>query len=180
MAGFLSRLVTKICHVLRTRKTVDDDEVAPRRNAVRTYKVPKPNLLTTRTMDDEDAPGLKAVLNFHVPHDEVLKILNSVEGMEVVCKEFEATSKDPQGRSIDDLITEFHSCLATKSVEGMEVVCKEFEATSKDPQGRSVDDLITEFHSCLATKLCRASTKAVEIYDLVDALHSCKQAPGKS
>ncbi|GKC48479.1 protein MOR1 [Tanacetum coccineum] len=41
MAGFLSRLVTKICRVL-----------------------------TTRTMDDEDAPGLKAVLNFHVP-DEV-------------------------------------------------------------------------------------------------------------
>ncbi|GJY21494.1 protein MOR1 [Tanacetum coccineum] len=70
MAGFLSRLVTKICRVLTTKKTVDDDEVAPRRNEVRTYKVPDQYLLTTRTMDDEDAPGLKAVLNFHVP-DEV-------------------------------------------------------------------------------------------------------------
>ncbi|GKB14127.1 protein MOR1 [Tanacetum coccineum] len=70
MAGFLSRLVTKICRVLTTRKTVDDDEVAPRRNKVRTFKVPDQNLLTTRTMDDEDAPGLKAVPNFQVP-DEV-------------------------------------------------------------------------------------------------------------
>ncbi|GKF20429.1 hypothetical protein Tco_0069067, partial [Tanacetum coccineum] len=63
-------LVTKICRVLTTRKTVDDDEVAPRRNKVRTFKVPDQNLLTTRTMDDEDAPGLKAVPNFQVP-DEV-------------------------------------------------------------------------------------------------------------
>ncbi|GKD85338.1 protein MOR1, partial [Tanacetum coccineum] len=47
-----------------------DDEVAPRRNKVRTFKVPDQNLLTTRTMDDEDAPGLKAVPNFRVP-DEV-------------------------------------------------------------------------------------------------------------
>ncbi|GJU45562.1 translocase of chloroplast 120, chloroplastic-like protein [Tanacetum coccineum] len=40
MTGFLSRLVTKICHVLTTRMTtVDDDEVAPRRNAGRTFKV---------------------------------------------------------------------------------------------------------------------------------------------
>ncbi|GJY71755.1 protein MOR1 [Tanacetum coccineum] len=70
MAGFLSRLVTKIYRVLTTRKTVDDDEVAHRRNKVRTFKVPDQNLLTTRTMDDEDAPGLKAVPNFHVP-DEV-------------------------------------------------------------------------------------------------------------
>ncbi|GKE03674.1 protein MOR1, partial [Tanacetum coccineum] len=70
MAGFLSRLVTKICRVLTTRKTVDDDEVAPRRNEVRTFKVPDQYLLTTRTMDDEDAPGLKAVPNFQVP-DEV-------------------------------------------------------------------------------------------------------------
>ncbi|GKB89217.1 hypothetical protein Tco_0961489 [Tanacetum coccineum] len=70
MAGFLSRLVTKICRVLTTRKTVDDDEVAPRRNKVRTFKVLDQNLLTTRTMDDEDAPGLKAVPNFQVP-DEV-------------------------------------------------------------------------------------------------------------
>ncbi|GJW35867.1 protein MOR1 [Tanacetum coccineum] len=70
MAGFLSRLVTKICRVLTTRKTVDDDEVAPRRNEVRTFKVPNQYLLTTRTMDDEDAHGLKAVPNFQVP-DEV-------------------------------------------------------------------------------------------------------------
>ncbi|GJW36606.1 hypothetical protein Tco_0059526 [Tanacetum coccineum] len=63
-------LVTKIFRVLTTRKTVDDDEVAPRRNEVRTFKVPDQYLLTTRTMDDEDAPGLKAVPNFQVP-DEV-------------------------------------------------------------------------------------------------------------
>ncbi|GJZ83996.1 RNA-directed DNA polymerase, eukaryota, reverse transcriptase zinc-binding domain protein [Tanacetum coccineum] len=66
MAGFLSRLVTKICRVLTTRKTVDDEEVAPRRNEVRTFKVPD-QYLFTRTMDDEDAP---AVPNFQVP-DEV-------------------------------------------------------------------------------------------------------------
>ncbi|GJW10059.1 hypothetical protein Tco_1575886 [Tanacetum coccineum] len=62
MAGFLSRLVTKICHVLTT---VDE----PRRNAGRTFKVAHQNLLTTRTMDDEDAPGLKALLTFKL-HDE--------------------------------------------------------------------------------------------------------------
>ncbi|GJT08714.1 translocase of chloroplast 120, chloroplastic-like protein [Tanacetum coccineum] len=40
MTGFLSRLVTKICHVLTTRMTtVEDDEVVPRRNAGRTFKV---------------------------------------------------------------------------------------------------------------------------------------------
>ncbi|GKA79011.1 protein MOR1 isoform X1, partial [Tanacetum coccineum] len=51
----------------------------------------------------------------------VLERLNShgafpecVEGMEVVCKEFETTSKVPQGHSVDNLITEFHSCLAAK------------------------------------------------------------------
>ncbi|GKB72793.1 hypothetical protein Tco_0934205, partial [Tanacetum coccineum] len=54
---------------------VDDDEIAPRRNAVLSFKVPDKNLLTTRTMDDEDAPGLKAVLTFQVPvevaHEDV-------------------------------------------------------------------------------------------------------------
>ncbi|GJY51767.1 protein MOR1 [Tanacetum coccineum] len=59
-------LITMICHVLTTRTTVDD-EVAPRRNAIFTFKVPDQNLLTTRrTMDDEDAPRLKAVLTFQV------------------------------------------------------------------------------------------------------------------
>ncbi|GKE10714.1 hypothetical protein Tco_1414265, partial [Tanacetum coccineum] len=62
MTGFLSRLVTKICHVLTTRMTtVEDDEVVPRRNAGRTFKVPDQYLLTTRTIDNEDAP---AVPNF--------------------------------------------------------------------------------------------------------------------
>ncbi|GKA79612.1 hypothetical protein Tco_0786208 [Tanacetum coccineum] len=69
MAGFLSMLVTTICRVLTTRKTVDDDEVVPRRNEVRTFKVPDQYLLTTWTMDDEDAPGLKAVPNFQVPNE---------------------------------------------------------------------------------------------------------------
>ncbi|GJV10769.1 MOR1-like protein [Tanacetum coccineum] len=41
----------------------------PRRNAGRTFKVAHQNLLTTRTMDDEDAPGLKALLTFKL-HDE--------------------------------------------------------------------------------------------------------------
>nr|GEX79811.1 hypothetical protein [Tanacetum cinerariifolium] len=40
----------------------DDDEVAPRRNAGRAFKVADQNLLTTMTMDDEDATGLKALL----------------------------------------------------------------------------------------------------------------------
>ncbi|GKD98501.1 hypothetical protein Tco_1382398, partial [Tanacetum coccineum] len=103
MASFLSRLVTKICHVLTT---VDE----PRRNAGRTFKVAHQNLLTTRTMDDEDAPGLKALLTF-----KLVALDNSVEGMEVVCQEFEATSKDPEGHSVDELITEFSSsCLSAK------------------------------------------------------------------
>ncbi|GKD98503.1 hypothetical protein Tco_1382400 [Tanacetum coccineum] len=39
----------------------------------------------------------------------------SLEGMEVVCQEFEATSKDPEGHSVDELITEFSSsCLSAK------------------------------------------------------------------
>ncbi|GKB44273.1 hypothetical protein Tco_0889215 [Tanacetum coccineum] len=59
LGGFVSRLFTMICHVLTTRTTVDD-EVAPRRNTIFTFKVPDQNLLTTRrTMDDEDALGLK-------------------------------------------------------------------------------------------------------------------------
>ncbi|GJT29198.1 protein MOR1 [Tanacetum coccineum] len=41
-------------------------------------------------------------------------VSSCVEGMEVVCKEFETTSKVPQGHSVDNLITEFHSCLAAK------------------------------------------------------------------
>ncbi|GJV21187.1 protein MOR1 [Tanacetum coccineum] len=66
LGGFVSRLFTMICHVLTTRTTVDD-EVAPRRNTIFTFKVPDQNLLTTRrTMDDEDARGLKAVLTFQV------------------------------------------------------------------------------------------------------------------
>ncbi|GKE07736.1 hypothetical protein Tco_1411287, partial [Tanacetum coccineum] len=73
--SFLPMLITKICHLLVTRTTVDDDEIAPRRNAVLSFKVPDKNILTTRTMDDEDAPGLKAVLTFHVPdgvaHEDV-------------------------------------------------------------------------------------------------------------
>nr|GEZ60931.1 hypothetical protein [Tanacetum cinerariifolium] len=69
-------LVTKICHVLTTGKTVDDDEVAPRRNAVCTYKGPNQNLLTTRKMDGKDAPGLKAVLkNVRDIHGLVLAIV---------------------------------------------------------------------------------------------------------
>ncbi|GJU90324.1 hypothetical protein Tco_1302747 [Tanacetum coccineum] len=50
--------------------TLDDDKIAPRRNAVLSFKVLDTNLLTTRKMDDEDSPGLKAVLTFQVP-DEV-------------------------------------------------------------------------------------------------------------
>ncbi|GKA40673.1 hypothetical protein Tco_0733266 [Tanacetum coccineum] len=64
--SFLPMLITKICPLLATRTTVDDDEIAPRRNAILSFKVPDKNMLTTRTMDDEDAPGLKAVLTFHV------------------------------------------------------------------------------------------------------------------
>ncbi|GJT66471.1 translocase of chloroplast 120, chloroplastic-like protein [Tanacetum coccineum] len=61
-------------------------------------------------MDDEDAPGLKALLTF-----KLVALDNSVEGMEVVCQEFEATSKDPEGHSVDELITEFSSsCLSAK------------------------------------------------------------------
>ncbi|GKC52757.1 protein MOR1, partial [Tanacetum coccineum] len=56
--GFLSKLITKNCHLLTTR-TVDD---AP---GLKAFKVPNLNLLITRrTVDDEVAPGL---LTFKVP-----------------------------------------------------------------------------------------------------------------
>nr|GEV52774.1 hypothetical protein [Tanacetum cinerariifolium] len=77
MTGFLSRLVTKVCHVLTSTRTTtvdDDDEVAPRRNAGRTFKVVDQNLLTTKTMDDEDAPGLKALLVDNI-------LISNFEGM---------------------------------------------------------------------------------------------------
>nr|GEW43101.1 hypothetical protein [Tanacetum cinerariifolium] len=54
-----------------------DDEVAPWRNAIRTFKVPDQYLLTTRTMDDE-APGLKAIFN-----DEVTPRRNAIRTFEV-------------------------------------------------------------------------------------------------
>ncbi|GKC64563.1 hypothetical protein Tco_1097161 [Tanacetum coccineum] len=54
--GFLSKLITKNCHLLRT---VDD---AP---GLKAFKVPNQNLLITRrTVDDEVAPRL---LTFKVP-----------------------------------------------------------------------------------------------------------------
>ncbi|GJR11583.1 hypothetical protein Tco_0794235 [Tanacetum coccineum] len=203
MAGFLSRLVTKICRVLTTRKTVDDDEVAPRRNKVRTFKVLDQNLLTTRTMDDEDAPGLKAVPNFQVPdevepedvidpaemntlesrlgsliqHDTITRVpafkdihglalaivlerLNSHGAFPEVHDKTRATGTVPTVKSTSKIekCTGYGSkpeSYVSSCVEGMEVVCKEFETTSKVPQGHSVDDLITEFHSCLAVKVSK-------------------------
>ncbi|GJR11582.1 hypothetical protein Tco_0794234 [Tanacetum coccineum] len=191
MAGFLSRLVTKICRVLTTRKTVDDDEVAPRRNKVRTFKVLDQNLLTTRTMDDEDAPGLKAVPNFQpaemntlesrlgslIQHDTftrvpafkdihglalaiVLERLNSHGAFPEVHDKTRATGTVPTVKSTSKIkkCTGYGSkpeSYVSSCVEGMEVVCKEFETTSKVPQGHSVDDLITEFHSCLAVKVSK-------------------------
>ncbi|GKC61403.1 hypothetical protein Tco_1089001, partial [Tanacetum coccineum] len=37
--------------------------------------------------------------------------------LQCVCQEFEATSKDPEGYSVDDLIKEFRSCLSAKTFD---------------------------------------------------------------
>ncbi|GJV00944.1 hypothetical protein Tco_1330214 [Tanacetum coccineum] len=78
--------------------------------AGRTFNYAQQNPAHNQTMDDEDAHGLR-----HILHLNLLQLYNSVEGMEVVCQEFEATSKDPEGHSVDELITEFSSsCLSAK------------------------------------------------------------------
>ncbi|GKD58286.1 hypothetical protein Tco_1295795 [Tanacetum coccineum] len=81
--GFLSKLITKNCHLLTTR-TVDD---AP---GLKAFKVPNQNLLITRrTMDDEVAPGL---LTFKVPGKPAAKkaarpaiLIRNFEGLEARC-----------------------------------------------------------------------------------------------
>ncbi|GKE37669.1 hypothetical protein Tco_1461074, partial [Tanacetum coccineum] len=66
--GFLTKLITKNCHLLTTR-TVDD---AP---GLKAFKVPNQNLLITkRTVDD--APGLKA---FKVPNQNLLITKRTVD-----------------------------------------------------------------------------------------------------
>ncbi|GKF12534.1 hypothetical protein Tco_0050460, partial [Tanacetum coccineum] len=65
IGGFFLRLFTKNCHLLTTRTL--DDEVAPGLKAIRTFKVQNCHMLTTRTLDDEVARGLKAIRTFKVP-----------------------------------------------------------------------------------------------------------------
>ncbi|GJS47754.1 hypothetical protein Tco_0597875 [Tanacetum coccineum] len=175
MAGFLSRLVTKICHVLTT---VDK----PRRNAGRTFKVAHQNLLTTRTIDDEDAPGLKALLTFKL-HDEdaaewffrdivrvygpqmvhihglalaiVLERLNLHGAFPEVHDKTRATGTGPTVKTTS-MITKsdgYRSKPESRVVSSCG--CQEFKATSKDPEGHSVDDLIKEFRSCLSAKVSK-------------------------
>ncbi|GJS47755.1 hypothetical protein Tco_0597876 [Tanacetum coccineum] len=165
----------------------------PRRNAGRTFKVAHQNLLTTRTMDDEDAPGLKALLTFKL-HDEdaaegffgdivrvcgpqmvlknvrdihglalaiVLERLNSHGAFPEVHDKTRATGTGPTVKTTSKITksdgygSKPESRDVSSCVEGMEVVCKEFETTSKVPQGHSVDDLIKEFRSCLSAKVSK-------------------------
>ncbi|GJT23333.1 hypothetical protein Tco_0893270 [Tanacetum coccineum] len=180
MAGFLSRLVTKICHVLTT---VDE----PRRNAGRTFKVAHQNLLTTRTMDDEDAPGLKALLTFKL-HDEdaaegffgdivrvcgpqmvlknvrdihglalaiVLERLNSHGAFPEVHDKTRATGSGPTVKTTSKITKSDGYGSKPESRDVSSCGCQEFEATSKDPEGHSVDDLIKEFRSCLSAKVSK-------------------------
>ncbi|GKB41265.1 hypothetical protein Tco_0886207 [Tanacetum coccineum] len=190
MADFLSRLVTKICHVLTT---VDE----PRRSAGRTFKVAHQNFLTNRTMDDEDAPGLKALLTFKLHDDKPLffilflllpagpgvkKNVRDIHGLALAIvlerlnshgansKKYHDKTELPEVDQSDNAtssITDFFSFLYFKrgvSAKGskaesinvqLQCGCQEFEATSKDPEGHSVDDLIKEFHSCLSAKVSK-------------------------
>ncbi|GKG37332.1 hypothetical protein Tco_0447505, partial [Tanacetum coccineum] len=54
-----------------------DDEVAPGLKAIRTFKVQNCHMchmLTTRTLDDEVARGLKAIRTFKVPDQNSGKV----------------------------------------------------------------------------------------------------------
>ncbi|GJV77252.1 hypothetical protein Tco_1508836 [Tanacetum coccineum] len=147
----------KILHVLTT---VDE----PRRNAGRTFKVAHQNLLTTRTMDDEDAPGLKALLTFKL-HDEdaaegffgdivrvcgpqmfihglalaiVLERLNSHGAFPEVHDKTRATTKSENNFNDHKIGVSAKGSKAKSIIVQLQCVCQEFEATSKDPEGYSV------------------------------------------
>ncbi|GJV58208.1 hypothetical protein Tco_1459213 [Tanacetum coccineum] len=88
-----------IYHVLTTRTTVND-EVAPRRNAIFTFKVPDQNLLTTRrTMDDEDAPGLKAVLTFQVLTNTIPFTKSNGSNSNHIAKQLKSSSLKPSRKN---------------------------------------------------------------------------------
>ncbi|GJZ06776.1 hypothetical protein Tco_0540569 [Tanacetum coccineum] len=157
---------------------VDD---APRRNAGRAFKVADQKLLTTRTMDDEDA-RLKALLTFKL-HDEdaaegffrdvvrvcgpqiVLKNVRDIHGLAlaIVLERLNSHGAFPEvhdkTRATGTGPTVKTTSKITKSngygSKPSSSVCQEFEATSKDPEGHSVDDLITEFRSCLSAKVSK-------------------------
>ncbi|GKE06165.1 hypothetical protein Tco_1398183, partial [Tanacetum coccineum] len=65
--------------------------------------------------------------------------------LQSICQEFEATSKDPEGHSVDDLITEFRSCLSAKVIRRilLDAVFEDkwFAHAVKE---RTLDNLITE------------------------------------
>ncbi|GJY51882.1 hypothetical protein Tco_0442729 [Tanacetum coccineum] len=159
----------------------------PRRNAGRTFKVAHQNLLTTRTMDDEDAPGLKALLTFKL-HDEdaaegffgdivrvcgpqmvlknvrdihglalaiVLERLNSHGAFPEVHDKTRATGSGPTVKTTSKITKSDGYGSNPESIAVSSCGCQEFEATSKDPEGHSVDDLIKEFRSCLSAKVSK-------------------------
>ncbi|GJW52539.1 protein MOR1 [Tanacetum coccineum] len=83
IGGFFLRLFTKNCHLLTTRTL--DDEVAPGLKAIRTFKVQNCHMLTTRTLDDEVARGLKAIRTFKVPDQNSGKMrFESIEAVKIV------------------------------------------------------------------------------------------------
>ncbi|GKB14129.1 protein MOR1 [Tanacetum coccineum] len=154
MAGFLSRLVTKICRVLTTRKTVDDDEVAPRRNKVRTFKVPDQNLLTTRTMDDEDAPGLKAVPNFRVPDE--------VEPEDVVDPAEMTTLESRLGSLIQhDTITRVPAFKAITSFNEQVIAPQEVDIPGSSEKNVQVEPQVIEVVSHIASTTTKFPKKCV-------------------
>ncbi|GJT25758.1 hypothetical protein Tco_0895695 [Tanacetum coccineum] len=159
----------------------------PQRNADRTFKVAHQNLLTTRTMDDEDAPGLKALLTFKL-HDEdaaegffgdivrvcgpqmvlknvrdihglalaiVLERLNSHGAFPEVHDKTRATGSGPTVKTTSKITKSDGYGSNPESIAVSSCGCQEFEATSKDPEGHSVDDLIKEFRSCLSAKVSK-------------------------
>ncbi|GJS77914.1 hypothetical protein Tco_0727795 [Tanacetum coccineum] len=92
IGGFFLRLFTKNCHLLTTRTL--DDEVAPGLKAIRTFKVQNCHMLTTRTLDDEVARGLKAIRTFKVPDQNSGKTAAKKAAGPAVCEKADVPSQN--------------------------------------------------------------------------------------
>ncbi|GJW43893.1 hypothetical protein Tco_0072692 [Tanacetum coccineum] len=82
--------------------------------------------------------------------------------MEVVCQEFEATSKDPEGHSVDELITEFCSCLSAKVIR-RDAENNAFDATSSYLTELEANEVVNDGDMELLTNV--ESTSCIDARD---------------